>query len=1164
MSRPYMTFGIVGLRALFEGNKENEPVLEQIIEELAHRKTNGARVLLSAVSLHLAEFVAEDGQTGHVDCENASESQPDFRRTRPEAQVPNEASTFASHPDDLHKPKQLAQIRPPGTAGLPDAYQRSLKREISLPVTRDSDPPIQYIAALNALIREIRKSGSGQKRYELEKGKRLESAGGNIFYEFQLNDEADLFEDAQVELQIAGRRVEGSIVSISAGRLIISVGEELGVELRDAVLLIDATALLEALVKKVEQVKQGELTLNRNLADAIVGYKEEPESPTTIPGRNIADLNESQIRAYEKALSAAVTWIWGPPGCGKTKILGEIVRSAFEDGRRVLVCSNTNKAVDQVLYRICEALGTEHKAMEEGRVLRLGHIADDKLNSEYAAYVTIDGIIDRRSKELNIRRRKIEEEISGIDGRSELARELLARFESLDRADRVLTEKRGVVNNFARESKQVKRDFGRNKSRVQELEAELEARKKVFLGLFKRSKEAIQSEIRTVEMARPEIEKEVLAIKKSYDASRTNFDTAVADRDQKKKDLASENRSTAERLVTEAKKQRDPLVSELSEIEEKISALRKSVIDDARVLGATCTKTYLSVKDIGQFDIVIIDEASTVMLPMAWLAAGLSRERVVICGDFRQIPPIVQTEQESIFDILARDVFDAAGVKKDQERLMMLDTQYRMDPEICGLISEPMYQGRLHTFAGRTGFDKTLPAPFDRALTIIDTSDLWPFESQNAFFSRFNLMHALLARNLIWHFEREGAIANDNDLGVCTPYSSQAKLIQKILEGERLDQHTQVGTVHRFQGDERRIILLDIPESYGGSWNLGQFVQGLPPDHVGARLINVAVSRAQDHFIVMANLTYLDKKLPSSSLLRSVLFDVQEKGKVVSGTELLRLRPIESDLKDLIGQMPFEEITETLGIFDEKEFERALKNDIHSAKESIVIFSGYITPSRAGSLGDLFRSKISEGVQIRCVTRPPQTNGSIPPDEGRAALDMLEGIGVIVDCRAKIHQKICLIDKRIVWMGSLNALSHAGRSDETMTRIVNEKFASAIAAQMSKRKISASKAAGTVADAENPRCPDCESRTVYREGRYGPYHSCEAECGWKQNQRSSERTRTGRAIRRDNSEEAANPQDGPPCPDCGSKTKITNGRFGLFYGCIKHPTCTGSVSIKKS
>ena len=66
------------------------------------------------------------------------------------------------------------------------------------------------------------------------------------------------------------------------------------------------------------------------------------------------------------------------------------------------------------------------------------------------------------------------------------------------------------------------------------------------------------------------------------------------------------------------------------------------------------------------------------------------------------------------------------------------------------------------------------------------------------------------------------------------------------------------------------MMLLDIPELHGGAWHRGQFIQ-VPPDHVGARLINVAVSRAQCRLFVMANLTYLDKRLPSQSLLRSIL-----------------------------------------------------------------------------------------------------------------------------------------------------------------------------------------------------------------------------------------------------------------------------------------------------
>jgi superfamily I DNA and/or RNA helicase len=351
------------------------------------------------------------------------------------------------------------------------------------------------------------------------------------------------------------------------------------------------------------------------------------------------------------------------------------------------------------------------------------------------------------------------------------------------------------------------------------------------------------------------------------------------------------------KAVKEAADQRADLVAELRDIEAKIAAIRDTIVQEAQVLGVTCTKAYLAVKEIGQVDTVVIDEASMVMLPVAWFAAGLARERVIVCGDFRQIPPIVQSDQRSIVEAIGKDPFSANDIKEKDPRLVMLDTQYRMHDTICQLIAKPMYGGRLHTAADRRNEAGSAPALFDCPLTIIDTSALWPFESRNAFFSRFNLMHALLVRNLAVHFAEERAIADHESLGICTPYSAQAKIIAKLLEDERLHDTVQVGTVHSYQGDERGTMVLDIPESNGGAWNLGQFVQGLPPEHVGARLINVAISRAKHRLIVLANLTYLDRKLPSTSLLRSVLYDMQTNGAVVTGNDVLALRPIARDLK---------------------------------------------------------------------------------------------------------------------------------------------------------------------------------------------------------------------------------------------------------------------------
>ena len=685
------------------------------------------------------------------------------------------------------------KIRPPGTTGLPNAYERPLKREVSLDLSADANLPDRFIAALGELIREMKANGTGQKRYELKEGRRTEAAGGDIFYRFPFTDKVE--REDQVEIQVGQRQVEGTIVSIGAGRLVLALKKDIGDEVRSAVLLINETGLLEALKEKIEAVNKGKITFNRTLADAVVQPGALPKRPARpIRADDDSELEDSQRKAYQTALREALTFIWGPPGCGKTMTLGAIVHSAFNSGKRTLICSNTNKAVDQVLYKICETLTHEHPAMEGGKVVRLGRVADDKLESKYRKYVAIDEIVERRLTDLKEKKSQLEEEIAQIEA-----------------------------------------------------------------------------------------------------------------------EIAQIDAQTQKAQLYKAKKQRAELIAEILETKAEIAALWKTVLRDARIVGATCTKAYLT-GEIGQFDLVVVDEASMVSRPEVWFSAGLASERVVISGDFRQIPSIVTTEQETIFQELGLDSFTATErTKPDAPGLAMLTTQFRMHSEICGLIAGPMYEGKLRTSPARKKVPGHLPPnPFEKPLTIIDTSDLGPVESQNNG-SRLNKLHALLVRNFVRHLRQNGVLETNHDLGICTPYSAQARHIQKLLKEDSPDNLVQCGTVHRFQGDERRIVLLEIPES-GGHRNLGQFVQGVPPDHIGARLINVAVSRAQEHFVVLANLTHLDKRLPSHSLLRSILHKMEQQGRVVPGGELDKLRPIDRDLTDL----PHQEKTSDKPSIDQK------------------------------------------------------------------------------------------------------------------------------------------------------------------------------------------------------------------------------------------------------
>ncbi|QOJ34679.1 MAG: AAA family ATPase [Nitrospira sp.] len=1187
MPRPFFSYSYQQLEDLYKKETSNIEVLTLLKEELTFRSTAKAKRLFETVECKLRALIHPTPSTEPTfipSVESQSSLSDDLNRPGNEAHsdgseqswpIPeHEINTQAENlriPDDLERPKVFSKIRPPGTQGLPDAYERKKSQDISLDLPKDADLVDIYRAALSALILEIKKSGSGQKRYELENGVRVEAVNHETLYAFPFVDEAEIFEDAQVSIEIQGQRIEGCIVSLEAGAIRLSICGDFGSQIKRAVLLIDATALLEALKEKLEKVKNGQININRNLSNAAVGFGQPPQNPPVIPPHLLSNqlkLKEKQFASYLQALTDSVTRIWGPPGSGKTTTLGSIVHAVFKAGKRVLICSNTNKAVDQVLRRVCQELESDHAALDEGRVVRVGRIADEELKKQYADKITVEGIVGRRSIQLGQRKTEIEASIRRIDARTENARRILELFAKLDAARINAEDLQGKNNKANKDLQDIEDSLSRRDELISKLFEEREKRKRSRFVIFQRSLEAIGHDIAIGELERDRLFERIKENRTSAEAINQNLIIAQRELGHCISAVMGYDRNLVQREISEADKLRDPLVQELGEIETKIANIRASVIKDAKILGATCTKASLSSKELGQFDLVLIDEVSMIMPPMIYFVAGLSQERVIVCGDPRQIPPIVPTQQQAIFDVLGHDVLE--GREKDAETAK-LNIQYRMDRVICDLISGQMYNdmGGLRTGDEPPAYSSLAPPyPFDNALTIIDTSELWPFESVTAFRSRFNLMHALLARNLVWHLNKSGCIDEQKKcIGVCTPYAAQAKLIQKLLDGEHLGNTITAGTVHRYQGDEAPLMVLDVPESHGGAWNLGQFVQGVAPYQIGARLLNVAVTRAKSHLVVIANLTYLDKHLPSSSLLRSILYDMQRNGRVVAGRILLELRPIHSDLEGLIGNIPLDLQAETLGLFDEKTFDPAVKVDFMAAKNSIVIFSGFVTPRRVAEYGDLFRLKTAAGVKIRCVTRPPHLNGSIFPAAGKEALDTLEGVGCIVDCRSRIHQKVILIDDSIVWHGSLNALSHAHSTEESMTRCVNTGLAKALSASMAKVRCSDDKAARSVSQAENPRCKICGSRTVYAEGRYGPYFYCENRregdgCDWSVNVTAFQRDRTSPS----GGEKSGNTrsQKGPPCPKCGGQTFLRSGSWGTFYGCEHFPVCDGLVKEKKS
>lgn len=100
------------------------------------------------------------------------------------------------------------------------------------------------------------------------------------------------------------------------------------------------------------------------------------------------NLDDNQKDVVRKALNlqkdAEILLIQGPPGTGKTTVITEIVKQYLHKDRKakILVASQSNQAVDNVLEKVCE----EHK------VLRIGR--DTKKMSETARKYSVKEVLD--------------------------------------------------------------------------------------------------------------------------------------------------------------------------------------------------------------------------------------------------------------------------------------------------------------------------------------------------------------------------------------------------------------------------------------------------------------------------------------------------------------------------------------------------------------------------------------------------------------------------------------------------------------------------------------------------------------------------------------------------------------------------------------------------
>lgn len=329
---------------------------------------------------------------------------------------------------------------------------------------------------------------------------------------------------------------------------------------------------------------------------------------------------------------------------------------------------------------------------------------------------------------------------------------------------------------------------------------------------------------------------------------------------------------------------------QLLEIEEKLARVlerirRKEIefVKEAKIIGTTLAKAAGDAAIFEQeFDIVIIDEASMAYVPQIAFASSLAK-RVIVCGDFKQLPPIASARDSIVNEWLKEDIFHKANVVKGIDtaefhpHLFLLKKQRRMHPEISGFTNQHIYQSLVgdHEKVGEQRRSIALKKPFSkRASVLLDTSFTGEFcINEQASHSRMNPLHLFLSFQLIHEAYMDGMTS----IGYVTPFRAQAVLMEHLLadlyEKECGEADIISATVHRFQGSEREMIIFDTVDGYPQN-RASMLLAGRESE----RLINVAMTRAKGKFINVTDKEFIRKQIYPNKTIRQ-LVDYQEKHK---------------------------------------------------------------------------------------------------------------------------------------------------------------------------------------------------------------------------------------------------------------------------------------------
>ncbi|MDC0206410.1 AAA domain-containing protein [Nitrospinae bacterium] len=980
----------------------------------------------------------------------------------------------------------------------------------------DGESPIEQM--ILGLSDEIEYADENLYKQRLKNGEFKKEMGGLFVYQFHLDCQFEFNPDDSLAVAIKGKDYRGKVVQVDLGSVLIGVEEDHGIILDKVVIAKAESAMEKFLQKQLVAVFEKQIPFNNNTAtfvinptDAKVSKKSTPPIINAFLNANTPPwkLNKEQSQFIQIAQESEFCMLWGPPGCGKTTIIGLLVAVFLAEGKRVLAVSNSNKAVDGTLDAILETHSTiakHSKRYDKNKtIIRPGSDGiTQEFRDKWGTVSLLEEVIKSKTTKLNEEYSELSLEKKKLDLELKIILSQLELFE-----DYKIAKARSL--SMPEELKKIKDELTKQKNKLTKVKIKVHELEEEFLGAP--VSETLITRI-GLGRAKPKIDEEIRSLVREEKALQFSLGKAqdlLSDKtnnQEKNKNTLLNLSEKISQLKSEEKLSglRDQIEPVLSKIKNRILAINKnldeienSILCEADVIGTTVHKTFLdpTLSKLG-FDVVIIDEASMVVLPMTYWVAGRSNKQVIVVGDFKQLPAIIKdSSSELVNEWIAKTPFDKCGIRETVKKsksenpfpgyFVALKEQNRMHIEVGELVSRQFYEESLVTgdrVHKRNSVPRLPGQKTDKRLVLIDTKEIGAWSSPSfSGKSRFNPTHVALGLSLIDKLILEGQLKADQSkcieqIGYVTPYAGQAELFLKATKEKyrQFIHESSIGTIHKFQGSERNIIIFDYVISEARTYP-SQFLDSEDGEDQPGNLLNVAISRAREHLVLIYNSEDFNERATHQWMLQ-FFADFSKNAEHLNASVLLDESGFKDRVQDIAHGRKFVVDHPTV-LHEETGFHKGVRHDLRNANDSVVIFSAFATPGNLSPWLDLFQILLEKNIKIRLVTKPiseqpkPKTFGP----QLKAIFDKCRKAGITIDMRTVTHEKAVIIDNQIVWHGSLNMLSQKkDRTAELMTRTVSKDFAEQILKLLSRhdlKQVDPSKP-------QLPVCPTCNEITELR------------------------------------------------------------------------------------